>query len=215
MEGTELYEWWKNGRYRPYDTDEAVELIARIKEITPPWIRIMRVHREFPVNLIIAGVKSGNVRELALNKLRLEGKRCRCIRCREVGHRALKEKLYVDPANLNMVRREYAASGGTEIFMAIEDPTQDVLVGYLRLRFPSNGTHRPEINPRTAIVRELHVYGPEVPIGLRNPDAWQHKGIGHELLGEAEDMAKEGGAHKLLILSARRPSLLWQVGIQT
>ena len=202
MEGTEIYEWWKNGVYRPYDTDQAVELIARVKEIVPPWVRIMRVHREFPVHLIIAGVKSGNIRELALDKLRLEGKRCRCIRCREVGHRTLKEKLLVNPAKLKVVKRKYPASGGNEIFIAMEDPAQDVLVGYLRLRLPSENAHRVEINRQTAIVRELHVYGPEVPIGLRNPDAWQHKGIGHELLGEAEDMAKEGGAHKLLILSA-------------
>lgn len=202
MEGTELYEWWKNGTYRPYDTDQAVELIARVKELVPPWIRIMRVHREFPVHLIIAGVKSGNIRELALEKLRAEGKRCRCIRCREVGHRALKEKLYVKPGGLKLIKREYPASGGTEVFIATEDPTQDALVGYLRLRFPSKNPHRIEVDQQTAIVRELHVYGPEVPIGLRNQDAWQHKGIGQDLLGEAENVAKDWGAREILIMSA-------------
>jgi elongator complex protein 3 len=51
-------------------------------------------------------------------------------------------------------------------------------------------------------VRELHVYGPEVPIGKESPDAWQHKGVGQELLGAAETVAKERGARRILILSA-------------
>ena len=91
MEGTELFEWWKRGEYQAFDTEQAVELIAQVKEFVPPWVRIMRVHREFPVHLIQAGVKSGNLRELALARLRERGKRCRCIRCREIGHRTLKE----------------------------------------------------------------------------------------------------------------------------
>ena len=82
MEGTELYEWWARGDYQPYDTEQAAELIARVKQLIPPWVRIMRVHREFPVKLIIAGVKNGNLRELALQKLAAQGKRCQCIRCR-------------------------------------------------------------------------------------------------------------------------------------
>ena len=202
MEGTELYDWWKKGNYRPYETEEAVELIARVKEMVPPWIRIMRVHREFPLRLIIAGVKNGNLRELALERLKSEGKRCRCIRCREVGHRALKERVSVDPKHLNLVRREYSASGGKEIFLAKEDQDQDVLIGYLRLRIPSDHTHRVEVNSETAIIRELHIYGPEVPIGQKSQDAWQHKGLGQELLAEAEVLAKERGAEKILVLSA-------------
>ena len=202
MEGTELYNWWKNGDYRPYDTNKAIELIAQVKQIVPPWIRIMRVHREFPVRLIIDGVKNGNLRELALRRLAAQGSRCRCIRCREVGHRTLKEKLSVKPDDLKLVKREYSASGGTEIFLAKEDLDQDILIGYLRLRLPSNRAHRPEVNSSTALVRELHVYGPEVPVGKRLNNAWQHKGLGQELLAEAEEIARERDATGILVLSA-------------
>src|SRR5208337_527987 len=93
MEGTELYEWWKRGVYQAFDTEQAVELIARVKEFVPPWVRIMRVQREFPVKLILAGPKKGNLRELALKRLSERGKKCRCIRCREVGHKALKDNV--------------------------------------------------------------------------------------------------------------------------
>jgi elongator complex protein 3 len=202
MEGTELYEWWKKGDYTPYDTEQAVELIARVKRFVPPWVRIMRVHREFPVKLIIAGVKNGNLRELALERLKSDGAKCRCIRCREVGHRTLKHQSSVNEENLTLVKREYNASNGAELFLSKEDENQDVLVAYLRLRLPSANAHRHEVDNQTAIVRELHVYGPEVPVGRKFTDAWQHKGLGRELLAEAEKVAKQRGMEKILIMSA-------------
>jgi len=202
MEGTELYEWWKRGLYNPIETEEAAQMIAQIKEFVPPWVRIMRVHREFPVQLIIAGVKSGNLRELALKRLAERGKKCRCIRCREIGHRTLKEKIQVNPERIQTVVLEYAAAEGKELFISSEEPEIDALVGYLRLRLPSPKAHRPEVDESTVIVRELHVYGPEVPIGRRDPDAWQHTGFGGRLLSEAEVMAKDRGARKIIITSA-------------
>jgi elongator complex protein 3 len=202
MEGTELYEWWKTGDYQPYDTGQAVELISQVKGIIPPWVRVMRVQREFPVQQIIAGVKKGNLRELALKKLSERGKRCRCIRCREVGHRTLKEGIAVQPDRICEVIREYDASEGGELFISYEHPEADVLVGYLRLRLPSRHAHRPEVTESTAIVRELHVYGPEVPVGRKHRDAWQHIGFGRKLLAGAEIMAKDRGAKKILVMSA-------------
>ena len=162
----------------------------------------MRVHREFPVHLIIDGVKNGNLREIALRKLAARGKRCRCIRCREVGHRTLKEYISIKPENLILTREEYSASEGTEIFLAKEESDRDVLIGYIRLRIPSSKAQRAEVDPSSAIVRELHVYGPEVPVGRKSANAWQHKGLGQELLTAAECAAKEKGAGKLLVLSA-------------
>jgi elongator complex protein 3 len=194
MEGTELYEWWKRGLYQPYSTDQAVELIAHVKEMIPPWVRIMRVQREFPVQLIMAGVKNGNLRELALKRLLEEGKKCRCIRCREVGHRTLKEKISVDPADIRIILREYEASEGRELFISLEEPEADVLVGYLRLRLPSSKAHRPEVDAATAVIRELHIYGPEVPIGRRYLIAWQQAGFVRKLLEEGVGNAIDRGA---------------------
>jgi elongator complex protein 3 len=202
MEGTELYRWWRAGDYEPYDTEQATELIAQVKEFIPPWVRIMRVHREFPVRLIIAGVKSGNLRELALRRLRERGKKCSCIRCREIGHLTLKEKFRMNPESIQTVVREYDASEGREVFISIEDPEQETLIGYVRLRFPSSNAHRKQTSSSTGVIRELHVYGTEVPIGRRDPDAWQHSGYGRMLLEEAEERAVEHGADQLLVLSA-------------
>jgi elongator complex protein 3 len=202
MEGTELYDWWKSGIYQPYDTEQSAELVAQVKEIVPPWVRIMRVHREFPVRLIIAGVKKGNLRELALERLHRRGKRCRCIRCREVGHRTLKEQVTVTPDRVRSMIQKYDASGGEEFFISVEDPEADTLIGYLRLRMPSIDAHRTEVDSSSAIIRELHIYGSEVPVGRRYRGAWQHSGFGRKLLEEAESQARAQGARKILVLSA-------------
>ncbi len=55
------------------------------------------------------------------------------------------------------------------------------------MRHP-DAPHRPELDG-AALVRELHVYGPLVGVGLK-PQAreWQHRGYGEELLGEAAEI---------------------------
>jgi elongator complex protein 3 len=98
----------------------------------------------------------------------------------------------------------YEASEGKELFISAEDPENNMLIGYLRLRIPSAKAHRPEISAvASAIVRELHVYGPLVPVGKHLAKAWQHKGYGSILLSEAERVAREEyGLRKLLVISA-------------
>ena len=98
----------------------------------------------------------------------------------------------------------YEASEGQEIFISAEDPENSILIGYLRLRIPSAKAHRPEIKAGSAaIVRELHVYGPLVPVGKHLARAWQHKGYGTVLLSEAERVAREDyDLKKLLVISA-------------
>jgi len=204
IKGTKVYDWWKQGDYIPYTTDEAAQLIAELKKFVPPWVRIMRVQRDIPANLIEAGVKLSNLRQIALEKLGAEGMRCRCIRCREVGHRWLKDKVEPDPEKIEIKTVSEEASGGLEHFISAEDTVNDVLLGYVRLRIPSRTACRPEIVPETtAIVRELRVFGPLVPVGKHVSEAWQHKGYGRILLSEAERNAKEEyNREKIVVTSA-------------
>ena len=204
IKGTKVYNWWKKGEYRPYNTEEAAHLIAEVKKFVPPWVRIMRVQRDIPANLIEAGVKLSNLRQIALEKLGAEGMRCRCIRCREVGHRWLKDKVKPDLDKIEIRTVTEEASGGKELFISAEDPVNDVLVGYVRLRVPSAMASRPEIAPEnTAIIRELRIYGPLVPVGKHLAGAWQHKGYGSVLLSEAERAAmEEYSRDKMVVTSA-------------
>jgi elongator complex protein 3 len=204
LKGTKAYEWWKKGEYEPYTTEEAANLIVEVKKLVPSWVRIMRVQRDIPAYLIEAGVNRGNLRELVQQKLKEEKLRCRCIRCREVGHRWLKDKIKPDPANIQLLTTKEKASEGEDLFISAEDPVNDVLIGYLRLRVPSQKAHRPEINSKPcSIIRELHVYGPLVPVGKHMARAWQHKGYGELLLTEAERISKEEyNLKKIVVTSA-------------
>ncbi|MGQ9460711.1 MAG: tRNA uridine(34) 5-carboxymethylaminomethyl modification radical SAM/GNAT enzyme Elp3 [Candidatus Bathyarchaeaceae archaeon] len=204
LKGTKTYEWWRKGEYKPYTTEEAAQLILEVKKMVPPWVRIMRVQRDIPAYLIDAGVNRSNLRQLVLRRLREEGVQCRCIRCREVGHRWLNDRVKPNPENIRIHAIEEKASEGEEIFISAEDSVNDILVGYLRLRIPSEKAHKPEIaSEPTAIVRELHVYGPLVPVGRHMARAWQHKGYGGILLSEAERISREKyDRRKVVVTSA-------------
>ena len=203
IKGTKTYEWWKMGTYKPYTTEEAAKLIVEVKKFIPEWVRVMRVQRDIPAYLIEAGVDRSNLRQIVQEELKRLNLRCRCIRCREVGHRWLKEGIKPELDKIELVIRSYRASGGEEFFISVEDTENDVLIGYLRLRFPSDKAHRPEIaDKRASLIRELHIYGPLVPVGQHFEWAYQHKGYGAWLLKEAEEISKRNGFEKILITSA-------------
>jgi len=198
--GSEFYDLWKKGDYIPYTTEEAVDLIVNIKKILPKWVRTMRIQRDIPSQLIEAGVKKSNLGELVYNKLAEENVKCQCIRCREVGHQGVG----VNPVfgDIKLMKEEYSAGMGREIFLSHEDPLNDILIGFLRLRIPSSIAHRKEVDEKTAIVRELHVYGQMAELGQKKDEIWQHMGYGKDLLAEAEKLALETyDKNKLLIIS--------------
>ena len=196
--GTELEDWYREGRYQPYDDDTMINLIAKIKSIVPKYVRISRVLRDIPSKFIVGGLKD-SLRDVAKQRMKEQGMECRCIRCREYGHRAQEGWEIGEP---QLVRMDYEASGGKEIFLSFEDENE-TLFGLLRMRIQSQPragleTKSTQKNLRfswepadrnLAIIRELHVYGPEVSLSRRNPDAAQHKGLGKALLREAELIA--------------------------
>jgi len=184
VKGTALYEMFERGEYRPYTTNEVVELIARAKKYIPEYVRIQRIQRDIPVNRAI-GLDKGNIRQLVHERLKELGYSCRCIRCREVGHKLKEYK----ESDFEEVVRKYKASDGIEYFISYEDVSNDALIGFIRLRFPDNPFI--ETLKDTALIRELHVYGKALKIGTTEEKAFQHKGFGAKLLQLAEQIAKE------------------------
>nr|AJA32470.1 elongator complex protein 3 [Nosema pernyi] len=140
IKGTGLYELWKNGKYKNYSPDELVDFLAKILSFVPPWIRIYRVQRDIPMTLVSSGVEHGNIRELALSRMRDYKTSCRDVRTREVGIKSVHKELEIE-----LVRRDYYANKGWETFLSYEDVKQDVLIGLLRLRKCSNETFRKEL----------------------------------------------------------------------
>ncbi|KAK0259533.1 Elongator subunit [Friedmanniomyces endolithicus] len=202
IRGTGLYELWRTGRYKNYTPNVLVDLVARILALIPPWTRIYRVQRDIPMPLVTSGVENGNLRELALARMKDFGTTCRDVRTREVGVNEVKHK--IRPNQVELVRRDYAANGGWETFLAYEDPKQDILIALLRLRkCTEKYTYREElVGQPTSLIRELHVYGSAVPIHERVKGKSQHQGYGTLLMEEAERIARnEHGSEKIAVIS--------------
>jgi elongator complex protein 3 len=191
IEGTELYTMWERGLYTPLTTEEAVHRISQWKTLVPEWIRIQRIQRDIPASFIESGVTKSNLRQLVEEELQHQGYRCRCIRCREIGHKSLRETLEVHEEDISLECLHYQASGSEELFLSLVDRKHDALLGYLRLR-DIHTTPRWELQQNPCmIIRELKVVGQELSLGKRDKNGWQHKGYGKELLQEAERLCSE------------------------
>ena len=197
--GSELYDMWKEGTYNPYTDEEAVDLIVEIKKILPKWVRTMRIQRDIPSTLIEAGVQKSNLGELVYNRLEEHDINCQCIRCREIGHKKTRQNYTLD--DFKMFKESYIACGGEETFISIEDVNEESIAGFLRFRIPSKNAFRPEITDKTALIRELHVYGNMIQIGDKNPSIGQHTGFGEKLLREAENLAIDNDKDEIAIIS--------------
>jgi elongator complex protein 3 len=204
--GTELYNWWKNGKYLPYSDNELINLIAKVKDNLPPYVRIQRIMRDIPATLIEAGCKNSNLRQIVQERLKEIDGACKCIRCREYGlskkGEIIEEKSFND---IKLYRLNYNASQGKEIFLSYENKKEEYLIGYLRLRKPSEFAHREELNDgNTLIVREIKVVGELVPKGLKpnRTTQIQHRGYGKLLMENAEKISTEDfDAKKLAVIS--------------
>ncbi|MEM7819353.1 MAG: tRNA uridine(34) 5-carboxymethylaminomethyl modification radical SAM/GNAT enzyme Elp3 [Candidatus Aenigmatarchaeota archaeon] len=174
--GTKLYELWKNNEYKPLTINQTINLLIEMKKIVPKYVRIKRVMRDISHKEVVAGPNATNLRQLIHMKMKESRIKCNCIRCREVGLQNKK------PINVKLKKFEYEASNGKEIFLSFEDNKNNLLLAFLRLRIDDDNF---------AKVRELHVYGPMIPIGKRERTAIQHKGYGKKLLKNAEKIAKE------------------------
>ncbi|KPJ71691.1 hypothetical protein AMJ50_00965 [Parcubacteria bacterium DG_74_3] len=198
-----LYRFWKRGKYRPYTKKRLINLIKEVKKKIPYYVRIQRIARDIPSPRIIAGgSKLLNVRQVIARKIKSEGWRCRCIRCREI------REDYNPKEKLKLFRQDYRASGGREIFLSFENKNRSKLYSLLRLRVSSQcNEERPRyiipVLEGAAIIREVHTYGQLVPVAERKKLAPQHQGLGKKLIREAEKIIKkEWGLNKITVIAA-------------
>ena len=214
--GSELYKWWKQGKYKPYTNKQLENLIVECKAATPEYVRIIRLIRDIPAESIIAGNIVTNLRQV----MQARGVQCKCIRCRE----AREIKLNAKDIKLRILK--YKASQGEEYFFSSESKDKKTLYGFCRLRLSKDGCDFlslpftkgedrrgsnvvEKLTPALpfakggrcdiAIIRELHVYGELVSVGSKKKT--QHAGLGKRLLTEAEKTAKLKGYKKMAIIS--------------
>lgn len=210
---TKIQEWHKEGKYKPYAQTNERALLDVVKGAIrdcPPWIRLPRVIRDIPLTYIEGGNMYPNLRQMLEAELDREGVHIQEIRARECTRHP--EYSFDDAVYRT---REYEASDGKELFISCESKDTIALFGFLRLRFPSyysgdKKTHSSRVSrefacltDKTALVRELHVYGNVLPVGTRTKTRYhdQHRGIGKRLLQMAESISLWEGYSRIAVIS--------------
>ena len=195
---SELYKWFKLGKYKPYSDKQLLNLIIKIKKIIPPYVRISRLIRDIPQESILAGNKISNLRQLIQEEFKRTGQVCQCIRCREARNATFSLK------GLKLIIRKYKASDGLEYFLSYESKDKKTLFAFLRLRISQKLDQNllkelPELKD-TAMIREVHTYGQLIPLNSKQK-AVQHVWLGKKLILEAEKIAKKQGFKKITVIS--------------
>jgi histone acetyltransferase (RNA polymerase elongator complex component) len=243
---TKIKEWYEAGTYKPYGElkkmthDEKIAYRRLSKEeklanrlanplyknifdfyqAIHPSIRINRVFRDIPTNVICGGTTQTSMRQELDMDFEALGLLSTCIRYREAGNTRNKNR--TDIEGLVLKELKFEASGGTEYFLTWESVGDDpVLYSFLRLRFSANSGRTdtgkiifPELID-CAMIRELHTYGKATPckenqkhyannnimFAHDEEDIPQHKGLGKKLMARAEEIAKENGYKKIFVIA--------------
>jgi elongator complex protein 3 len=169
-----------------------------MKLATPRYCRISRLIRDIPEPNIEAGNKVTNLRQDLAEEMKKRGLKCKCLRCREVGHNA---NFKMQNAKCKMFVDKYKTTGGDEYFISFEDEKRKIIFAFLRLRLPNNNHNSAFCILHSAFIRELHTYGQLVGIGKDETKASQHKGLGKKLVQEAEHIARKNKFKKLAVIS--------------
>ena len=197
LANAELYEYWQRGEFKPYTTEELINLIADIKPTIPRYCRVNRVIRDIPSTNVVEGNRRTSLRQDVHEEMRRRGTHCECVRCREVRGKTVRAEL------LQIDDMMYQAGAAEEHFISYITP-DDKLAGFIRLSLPG------EKSPQTgmtglagaALIREVHVYGQSLPVGAEKEGAAQHAGLGTRLLEKAESMARARGFKRMAVISA-------------
>jgi histone acetyltransferase (RNA polymerase elongator complex component) len=238
---TKIKEWFDSGLYKPYGTnipidkevyrrmnkDEKFEWRMRnplYKNIfyfytqIHPSIRVNRIFRDIPTNIICGGTTNSGIRSEIDRDMELMDLTNGCIRYREAGNY---QNISRASKSIPVLKElEFESSGGTEYFLSWEsNESKPILYSFLRLRLsPNSGkTHTgkiifPELVD-CALIRELHTYGKIKPCkenlkyyqekGLLfgQAEIVQHKGFGKKLLERAEQIALFHGYKKIAVIA--------------
>ncbi|MCC6987211.1 MAG: tRNA uridine(34) 5-carboxymethylaminomethyl modification radical SAM/GNAT enzyme Elp3 [Anaerolineales bacterium] len=197
LANAELYEYWQRGEFQPYTTEELVHLIADIKPSIPRYCRVNRVIRDIPGNNVVDGNRRTSLRQDVHEEMKKRGAKCQCIRCREVKGKT------VELSSLKLNDLVYRAGQAEEHFISFNS-ADDGLAGFIRLSLPSTDSPETGMTDLTgaALIREVHVYGQSLGVGVEKIGAAQHVGLGTRLLEEAEKIAKQKNFHKLAVIAA-------------
>jgi elongator complex protein 3 len=197
LANAELYNYWLMGEFKPYTTEELVDLISDIKPYIPRYCRVNRIIRDIPSTNVVEGNKRTSLRQDVHREMERRNTHCQCVRCREVRGAG------VEVGDLILDDLVYQVGGTEEHFLSFIT-LDDRLVGFLRLSLPTENSPNSGLEDlsNAAIIREVHVYGQSLQVGEEHHSAAQHVGLGTKLIEQAEKIAQLEGFPKVAVISA-------------
>jgi ELP3 family radical SAM enzyme/protein acetyltransferase len=208
---TKVKEWKEQGLWKPYaeedpDAKKLMDVLVYRQSITPKWVRVNRIQRDFKEEIVSCGqlgynsssIKS-NLAQLVKDAAEAQGIFCQCIRCCEVRGEDF------DAKEIKYKMTKFMASGAVEYFLSaeIDRPLRPLLLGFLRLRISPAlfDSIIPELGGATAMIRELHVYGRVKEVGDTSGGSAQHLGIGKQLLKMADEISRQEAMVNIAVIS--------------
>lgn len=211
IQSAELMQYYKAGKWRPYEYEELLDVLSHCLLNTPQYCRLTRVIRDIPSTDIVEGNKLTNFRQIAEQKLEKAGQRSQDIRAREI------KNYQFDPEDVRLEKEIYKTKVSTEIFLQYVVDSEKVInpktgkvpepaigtkiLGFLRLSLPTKNNFIPELQD-AAMIREIHVYGRLVAVGKKKSNKAQHLGLGTRLIDIAQKIAQQKSYKKLAVISA-------------
>lgn len=192
IESAELMQYYQRGEWQPYTHQELLKVVAHTLATAPRYTRLTRVIRDIPSTDIVEGNKKTNFREIAQDFLEKNNVTLQEIRAREIRNKDF------DPAQAQLMLTKYQTSVSIEYFLEMVLP-DSTLLAFLRLSLPTLESPFAELKD-SAIIREVHVYGPVTKVGQDGKT--QHLGYGKRLIQHAEVIAKQNGFEKIAVISA-------------
>ena len=193
---------YKQGRYKPYvevNPEYLNKVILYFLDRVPQYMRIDRIIRDIPMTQTIGGISRPNLRQDLDKIMKKRGIVCNDIRMREV-----KDDL-TDIDNLRLDIIEYESSDGIEYYIQWISGI-NTLHGHLRLRINYNDDNINNyiaipILYKTAIIREVHVYGKLIKVDESTNTRAQHRGLGKKLIEKAEEITIQNGLNRIAVIS--------------
>lgn len=193
----ELMQYYQSGKWQPYAYEELLDVLTHALVNTPEYCRLTRVIRDIPSTDIVQGNKKTNFRQIAQREVEKNKQVMKDIRSREIRS----QHFDVNAVQLNEVR--YKTSVSQEIFLQFIVPQEDginKILAFLRLSLPIKEPFIEELS-KSALIREIHVYGQAVKIGRAGNKRPQHLGFGTKLIERAAEIARQGKYKKLAVIS--------------
>lgn len=194
----ELMQYFKKGLWQPYDFKQLLEVLEFALTHTPPYCRLTRVVRDIPATDIVVGNKKTNFRQIVTDHISTQGKKLVDIRAREIRQ----TKFSPDKIKFDVIDYDTSVSQEKFLEFVVETDEGEKLLAFLRLSLLKKESFIDELKGKTALIREIHVYGRLTGLGQRDKDKAQHLGLGTKLIEKAKKIAKEAGYEKLAVISA-------------